>query len=274
MPVRIGVGQVEFDGVSLGADECLFLCTGDENPTRLDRAVPRIVIKTLALAGRAFLAMADIELILSSACPMSRVAPLLQQGLQIAVRKSGQRERVVLHGGGHELALGGLKLQDALLHGAARDESAGGDDAGLADAVGAVDGLGFDGGIPPGFDEDNVVGGGEVQAVAAGLEADEEDAPRGIGLERGHLSGAVARGAVEVAEGDIFRFKPASDEFQHTGELAEDDDFVGAAEGVVHDVGQGGPFAAGGLSNTTFQSHVVGGGEAAGSAAVLGGEVG
>jgi len=30
--------------------------------------------------------------------------------------------------------------------------------------VGAVDGLGFDGGIPPGIEEVDVVGGGEVEA--------------------------------------------------------------------------------------------------------------
>ena len=47
--------------------------------------------------------------------------------------------------------------------------------AGLADAVGAVDGLVFDGGIPPRIEEDDVAGGGEIQAEAAGLQRDEED---------------------------------------------------------------------------------------------------
>jgi hypothetical protein len=46
---------------------------------------------------------------------------------------------------------------------------------GLAEAVGAVGGLVFDGGVPPRVVVDHRVGGGEVEADAAGLEADEED---------------------------------------------------------------------------------------------------
>ena len=45
----------------------------------------------------------------------------------------------------------------------------------LADAVGAVGGLVLDGGVPPGIHVDDVVGGGEVEPGAAGLEADQEE---------------------------------------------------------------------------------------------------
>ena len=57
------------------------------------------------------------------------------------------------------------------------------DGFGLADAVGAVDGLGFDGGVPPGIEEVDVIGGGEIQSKSAGFERDEEERTLGIGLE-------------------------------------------------------------------------------------------
>jgi hypothetical protein len=40
----------------------------------------------------------------------------------------------------------------------------------LADAVGAVDGLRFDGGIPPRIEQIDILGGVQVQAQAAGLQ--------------------------------------------------------------------------------------------------------
>jgi hypothetical protein len=43
--------------------------------------------------------------------------------------------------------------------------------------MGAVDGLGFDGGIPPGIVEDDVAGGGQVQARAGGAQAEQENRP-------------------------------------------------------------------------------------------------
>ena len=70
--------------------------------------------------------------------------------------------------------------------------------AGLADAVGAVDGLGFDGGVPPGIEQEDVLGGGEVQAEAAGLEADRKSLQVGVVLEALDRVLAVAGFAVEV----------------------------------------------------------------------------
>ena len=74
---------------------------------------------------------------------------------------------------------------------------------GLADAVGAVDGLGLDGRVPPGVEQVNVLGGGQVQAEAAGFEADQEDRAVGVGLEPLDLGGAVAGAAVEVFVDDF-----------------------------------------------------------------------
>ena len=78
---------------------------------------------------------------------------------------------------------------------------------GLADAVRAVDGLGLDGRVPPGVEQEDVVGGGQVQAEAAGLEADQEDRAVGVVLEPLDPAGAVAGAAVEVLVGDA---SPAS----------------------------------------------------------------
>ena len=59
-----------------------------------------------------------------------------------------------------------LQLQDFFFDGVAADEFVGGHDTGLADAVGAVGGLGFDGGVPPGIEVDDGVDGGEIEANA------------------------------------------------------------------------------------------------------------
>ncbi len=71
-----------------------------------------------------------------------------------------------------------LELEDLLLDGVAADQAVGEDVLGLADPVRAVDRLGLDGGVPPGVEQVDVVGGGQVQAQAAGLQADQEDAGR------------------------------------------------------------------------------------------------
>ena len=75
-----------------------------------------------------------------------------------------------------QVALLLLEFEDLLLDGVAADQAVGEDVLGLADAVRAVDGLGLDGGVPPGVEQVDVFGGGQVQAQAAGLEADQEDA--------------------------------------------------------------------------------------------------
>ena len=68
-----------------------------------------------------------------------------------------------------------LVLMNAVLDGAGADELVDEDGFVLADAVGAVGCLGFCGGVPPGVVVDDAVGGGEVEAGAAGFEGDEED---------------------------------------------------------------------------------------------------
>lgn len=69
-----------------------------------------------------------------------------------------------------EVFFGGLEVDDFLFDGIAGEEAEDGDGFGLADAVGAVGGLGFGGGVPPWVEMDDDVGGGEVEAVSAGFE--------------------------------------------------------------------------------------------------------
>ena len=73
-----------------------------------------------------------------------------------------------------ERTLGAVQREDLLLDGAARDEPVDRDRLVLADAVRAIGGLIFDGGVPPRIEVDHVVGAGEVDAGAAGLERDQE----------------------------------------------------------------------------------------------------
>jgi hypothetical protein len=77
-------------------------------------------------------------------------------------RALGQRALVVVQG------------HDALLDRAAGHQPVDGDRPLLADAVRAAHGLVFGGRVPPGVDDDHVVGRGQVQAEAAGLQADQE----------------------------------------------------------------------------------------------------
>lgn len=71
-------------------------------------------------------------------------------------------------------AFGVVEAEDFLFDGVLGDEVIDGDLLLLADAVGAVGGLLFDGRIPPGVKVDDVVGPREVEAEAARLERDEE----------------------------------------------------------------------------------------------------
>ena len=90
-----------------------------------------------------------------------------------------------------------LEEADFFLDGAFDDESVGEDGLFLADAVSAVDRLGFDGGVPPRVKEDDIAGGGEVEAGAAGFEADEKNGGAFMFLEGIHEWAAVVGGAGE-----------------------------------------------------------------------------
>ena len=125
----------------------------------------------------------------------------------------------------------------------------------LTDPVGPVDGLGLGGRVPPGVEDVDVVGLGQRQPHAAGLEADQE-----------HRSGTPAEGVdhrlavpgapVEVDRGDPLGRESVADPAEERGERAEDQRLValgrhlgqlvdeqvdlGRADPVVLGVDQGG----------------------------------
>ena len=81
------------------------------------------------------------------------------------------------------LGLALLQFPDLLLDGSGGDQTVGDHGAGLANAMGAVDGLRFDGRVPPGVIEDDIAGRGQVEARAGGAQAQEEDARLAVVLE-------------------------------------------------------------------------------------------
>ena len=84
---------------------------------------------------------------------------------------------------------------DLLLDRVAGDQAVGEDVLRLADPVRAVDRLRLDGRVPPGVEQEDVLGRGQVQAEAAGLQADQEEPAVRVVLEpldprlRGRASG-------------------------------------------------------------------------------------
>ena len=94
------------------------------------------------------------------------------------------------------------------------------DRAGLADAVGAVDGLGLGGGVPPRVEHEHVVGLGEGEPEPTRLERDEEHRGRAL-PERRDALGTVAGRAVEVLVGDALGLQPGPHDREEPGELRE-----------------------------------------------------
>ncbi len=83
-----------------------------------------------------------------------------EERAEIVVGEPVHDRGVVVEGGFHEPAFFLLEEEDFFFDGARGDEFVDGDWAALADAVGAVGGLGFDGWVPPRVEVDDGVGFG------------------------------------------------------------------------------------------------------------------
>ena len=91
------------------------------------------------------------------------------------VRRDGARQRTALVDDALEqVSLALLERDDLLLDRPRRDEPIDRDRLALADAVGPVDRLRLGRRVPPGVEDEDVVGLGQRQPEAARLEADEE----------------------------------------------------------------------------------------------------
>ena len=116
-----------------------------------------------------------------------------------------------------------LELEDALLDGVFGDQLIDEDVLLLADAMRAIGGLAFDGGIPPRIVVDDRIGGGEIEPGAAGFEADEKERHLAV-LEARDRRFAIARVAAQLDEGHVALSKLRHDQIEHRGELREEQD--------------------------------------------------
>jgi hypothetical protein len=131
---------------------------------------------------------------------LSRI--LGEEEFEVFALEVAEQAVVLTEDGVREFAFRVLEFEDLFFNRVAGDEAVGEDIAGLADAVGAVDGLSLNGGVPPGIEEEDISGGGQIEAKAAGTEADEEELAGGVVLEALDTCLAVAGGAVEIFIGE------------------------------------------------------------------------
>src|SRR5204863_8003375 len=144
--------------------------------------------------------------------------------------KTGHERFLAVDGGVDRRTFFFLQPQDFVFDCVAGDQLVGSDDTGLSDAMGAVGGLRLDGGIPPGIEMNNGVGGGEIQADAARFQADQKNWNRGIALEAIHDFLPLFGRAVEIAEWNLQLLQAFANEMQHRDELTEDEDAVFAVD--------------------------------------------
>jgi hypothetical protein len=115
-------------------------------------------------------------------CKMGHKALVISSILRKEILQIGSREvageALFAQNVGDGLGLALLQFPDFFLHRPRRDQPIGVDRQGLADAVGAVDGLRFDGRVPPGIVEDDVAGGGQVEARAGARKLSRKTPPR------------------------------------------------------------------------------------------------
>src|SRR5204863_3237474 len=102
--------------------------------------------------------------------------------------------------------------------------------------MGAISGLCLDCGIPPWIEMNDGVGGGEIQADAAGFQADQEDWNRGIALEAIDDFLTLLGRAVEIAEWNLELPQAFAHEVQHRNELAEDQDAMFAVDRFLEEL--------------------------------------
>jgi len=115
-------------------------------------------------------------------------------------------------GGGDEGAeqaeLFALEALDVGLDGLAGDEPVDKHRLLLPNPVDPVNGLLFGGGVPPGIEEEDVVGGVQGDPGAASLEGGEEDGGAAVFLERAHGGLAVAGGTGEPVQVEVGKVLP------------------------------------------------------------------
>ena len=123
-----------------------------------------------------------------------------------------------------------LQIGDFLFDRAATDESIREDLLCLPDAVCPVDSLRLDGRIPPGVEQENILGSSQVKAEAARLQTDQEVWTFRVIMEPVNVLFAVSSLTIEIFVSDAFLVESLSDDCQQTGELREDQCLVALAD--------------------------------------------
>src|SRR3954468_19387725 len=139
-----------------------------------------------------------------------------KEQLEFLAADLGQRALILAEDRVGEIALRALELEDLLLGRPLRHEPRGDHIALLANAVRAVDRLRLDRGIPPGVEEKDVVGRGEVEAVAARSEADQKELAVRILLKLFDNRLSVACVPVEIGVADRVRVETLAQEREET----------------------------------------------------------
>src|SRR4051812_39118538 len=110
--------------------------------------------------------------------------------------------------------------------------------------MGAIDRLAFNRRIPPGVKEDDVAGGSEIEAEAAGAEGNQEDGGAFSVLKLFHEGLAIFRFAGEQKGTPLALPDGGADEVEHPGELREDEDLVAFFHQRLEEIEQGGELRA------------------------------
>src|SRR5262249_21233351 len=94
-------------------------------------------------------------------------------------------------------------------------------------------GLGLHGRIPPGVQDEDMLGGREIQAETARLQAHQEQPALGIRLEPRDTRLAITGGPIEILVADALRLEAAPHDGEEARELGEDQRLVALLEDLA-----------------------------------------
>src|SRR5579872_5959056 len=146
-----------------------------------------------------------------------------EQQLEIVGRQIRNQVVVGLQDGVGKLFLLDLQLGNFLFDRVATNQPIGEYLTGLADAVRPVDRLHLNGGVPPGIEQKDVIGGRQIEPQPAGLQTDQEHAAGGVRLKVLDPFFAIPRLPVEVFICDGTLLEIAADDRQVARELRKDE---------------------------------------------------
>src|SRR3954470_2114038 len=155
-----------------------------------------------------------------------------EEQLEFLAADLGERALILAEDRVGEIALRALELENLLLDRPLRHESSGDHVALLANPVRAVDRLRLHRGIPPGVEQKDVVGRGEVEAVATCSEADQKELAVRILLKFFDNRLSVARVPVEISVANRVRVETLAQECEEARELWEHERLVPLARGL------------------------------------------